>query len=169
MLKKNEIIRLTVTGISSDGNGVGRYEGQAVFVPYTAVGDELDVRIVKVLRTYAYGIIDQLVKPSGDRIDVDCPHFGKCGGYCFRHISYEAEMKAKQSFVEDALNRLGGLSVSVRPIIPSPDADEYRNKVQFPVVERDGKLEEAQTGIRGLDLHLVDHRTSEETATCLMQ
>lgn len=140
MLKKNEIIRLTVTGISSDGNGVGRYDGQAVFVPYTAVGDELDVRIVKVLRTYAYGIIDQLIKPSGDRIDADCPHFGKCGGCCFRHISYEAEMKAKQSFVEDALNRLGGLSVSVRPIIPSPNADEYRNKVQFPVVERDGKL-----------------------------
>ena len=107
MLKKNEIIRLTVTGISNDGNGVGRYEGQAIFVPFTAVGDILDVRIVKVMRSFAYGIIENVIVPSSDRTEADCPYFGKCGGCCFRHITYEAELRAKQSFVEDALKRIG--------------------------------------------------------------
>ena len=80
MLKKNDIIRIAITGISSDGNGVGRCEGQAVFVPFTAVGDVIDARVVKIMRTYAYGIIEKLITPSGDRVETDCPHFGKCGG-----------------------------------------------------------------------------------------
>ena len=69
MLKKNEIIRLTITDLSNDGNGVGRYEGQAVFVPFTASGDVLDVRIVKVMRSFAYGIIEKIITPSRDRAE----------------------------------------------------------------------------------------------------
>ena len=69
MLKKNEIIRLTVTGISNDGNGVGRYEGQAIFVPFTAVGDILDVRIVKVMRSFAYGIIENVIDMTASVYD----------------------------------------------------------------------------------------------------
>ena len=126
MLKKNEIIRLTITDLSNDGNGVGRYEGQAVFVPFTASGDVLDVRIVKVMRSFAYGIIEKIITPSRDRAESDCLYYGKCGGCCFRHITYEAELRAKQSFVEEALKRIGGLSVSVDDIVPSPDVDGYR-------------------------------------------
>ena len=79
-MKKNEIIRLTITNYSNDGSGVGRYEGMAVFVPFTAIGDEIDARIVKVKKTYAYGIIDSILTASPARIDVDCPHYGRCGG-----------------------------------------------------------------------------------------
>ena len=162
MLKKNDIIRIAITGISSDGNGVGRCEGQAVFVPFTAVGDVIDARVVKIMRTYAYGIIEKLITPSGDRVETDCLHFGKCGGCCFRHITYEAELRAKQSFVEDALNRIGGLSVKVSQIVPSPDVDGYRNKVQFPVSERDGQL------IPGF-FYQRSHRIIEIADSCLLQ
>ncbi len=132
-LVKNQIIPLTIERISSDGSGVGHWEGEAVFVPGTAPGDKLDARIVKDCKRYAFGIIERLDTPSPDRIPPDCPVAGPCGGCSLRHMSYAAELKAKEASVADALQRIGGLDVPVLPIIASPQADRYRNKVQFPV------------------------------------
>jgi len=139
-IKKNDVINIDITSISSDGNGIGRYNGIAVFVPFTAVGDNADVRVVKVMKNYLYGIIESIKEPSPDRIDTDCPYFGKCGGCNFRHISYEAELEAKQVIVEEALKRIGGISADVNRIIPSPSETEYRNKVQFPISSENGRL-----------------------------
>ncbi len=132
-LSKNQIVRLSIDALSSDGSGVGRFEGMAVFVPFTAVGDVLNARIVKVCKSHAFGIIEQIVTPGSGRISPDCEIFGKCGGCCFRHLDYAAELRAKQSFVEDAMRRIGGLALAARPILPSPQAERYRNKVQYPL------------------------------------
>ena len=59
MLKKNEIIRLEISGMTNEGNGVGKHEGIAVFVPFTVIGDVIECRIVKVCKTYCYGIIEE--------------------------------------------------------------------------------------------------------------
>lgn len=132
-LKKNQIIPLTIEGISSDGSGVGRWEGEAIFIPGTAPGDLLDARIVKDCGRYAFGIIEKLVTPSADRIPLDCPAAGPCGGCALRHLDYTAELRAKEEIVADAFRRIGGLDLPVQPILPSPEVDRYRNKVQFPV------------------------------------
>ena len=132
-LVKNQIIPLTIDALSSDGNGVGRFEGQAVFVPFAAVGDVLSVKVVKICKSYAFGIVESVLTPGTGRIPADCPIFGRCGGCCFRHLSYEAELAAKQGFVADALRRIGGLDVPVRDILPSPQTERYRNKVQYPL------------------------------------
>ena len=132
-LKKNQIIPLTIEGISSDGSGVGRWEGEAIFIPGTAPGDLLDARIVKDCGRYAFGIIEKLVTPSADRIPLDCPAAGPCGGCALRHLDYAAELRAKEEIVADAFRRIGGLDLAVHPILPSPEVDRYRNKVQFPV------------------------------------
>ncbi|MDR0223425.1 MAG: 23S rRNA (uracil(1939)-C(5))-methyltransferase RlmD [Oscillospiraceae bacterium] len=132
-MNKNDVIDLTVTGISSDGNGVGKHDDIAVFVPFSAVGDELRVRLLKVMKSAAYGKIERIVKPSPDREENDCPVFGKCGGCDFRHISYEAELKAKEGFIRDAFTRIGGLSPEFQPIIKSGDTAGYRNKARYPV------------------------------------
>ena len=132
-LKKNQIIPLTIEGISSDGSGVGRWEGEAIFIPGTAPGDLLDARIVKDCGRYAFGIIEKLVTPSADRIPLDCPAAGPCGGCALRHLDYAAELRAKEEIVADAFRRIGGLDLPVQPILPSPEVDRYRNKVQFPV------------------------------------
>ena len=90
MLSKNQIIPLTITG---EGNGVGRHDGMAVFVPYTAVGDVISCRIQKVEKRFAYGRMTALLSASADRTDAcDCPVYEKCGGCVWRHISYEAEL-----------------------------------------------------------------------------
>ena len=98
MIKKNDIINLEITDISSDGNGVGKYENIAVFVPMTAVGDVCKVKILKVLSSYCFGKVEEIVSPSADRIKIQCPNFSKCGGCDFLHISYEAEKRAKTNF-----------------------------------------------------------------------
>ncbi len=132
-LAKNQIIPLSITALSSDGSGVGRWDGMPVFVPFTAVGDEVDARIVKVCRTYAYGIIDTLRAPGHARIPAQCHIYGKCGGCCLRHIRYEAELCAKQGFVADAMRRIGGVNAPVLPTLASPQQERYRNKVQYPL------------------------------------
>ena len=139
-LQKNQILTLHIERLSNDGSGVAHSaDGEAVFVPGTAPGDEARVRIVKDCGRYAFGILDELLTPSPDRIPVDCPVAGPCGGCSLRHLDYTAELRAKQESVLDAFRRIGGLEVPVLDILPSPEVDRYRNKVQFPVgVDKNG-------------------------------
>lgn len=139
-LQKNQILTLRIERLSSDGSGVAHSaDGEAVFVPGTAPGDEARVRIVKDCGRYAFGILDELLTPSPDRIPVDCPVAGPCGGCSLRHLDYAAELRDKQESVLDAFRRIGGLEVPVLDILPSPEVDRYRNKVQFPVgVDKNG-------------------------------
>ena len=133
-LQKNQILTLCIERLSSDGSGVAHSpDGETVFVPGAAPGDEADVRIVKDCKRYAFGILDHLRTPSPDRIPVDCAVAGPCGGCSLRHLDYTAELRAKQENVTDAFRRIGGLDVPVLDICPSPEVDRYRNKVQFPV------------------------------------
>lgn len=140
-LNKNDIINLTITSATTEGSGVGKTEdGIAVFVPNSAIGDKLMVRILKVKKTYAFGKIEEIITPSQSRIEPDCPHFSKCGGCVWRHISYDEECKIKQQRVIDAVERIGGINnVKFNPIIRSDKIARYRNKAQFPVgYDKDG-------------------------------
>ena len=142
MLAKNQSIPLTITAMSAEGSGIGRYtpsgeeRGIAVFVPFTAVGDTITCRIVKVEKQLAYGKLETIITPSPDRLKKqDCPAFGKCGGCVYRHVTYEAELQYKWQRVADALKRIGGLAITPEPIVPCDTPDRYRNKAQYPVAQ----------------------------------
>lgn len=139
-LQKNQVLTLTIERLSNDGSGVAHSpDGEAVFIPGTAPGDVAAIRIVKDCGRYAFGILDAIQTPSPDRIPVDCAVAGPCGGCSLRHLDYAAELRAKQESVLDAFRRIGGLEVPVLDILPSPDVDRYRNKVQFPVgIDKNG-------------------------------
>ena len=137
---KNEEIILDITALSHQGEGIGRYNGMAVFVPMAAVGDRLRVRIVKVLKHMAYGIIREVVSPSESRVKNDCPVFNSCGGCALRHISYEEELRCKEGFVRDNLLRIGKIETEFLPILPSHETGRYRNKAQYPVRLMDGRV-----------------------------
>ena len=139
MFNKNDIIELTITDITDEGNGVGKADGIAVFVPFSAVGDKLSVKIVKTQKTYAYGIIDKIIVPSDDRIEIDCPVFKKCGGCSLRHISYKSELSVKDNMVRNAFKRIGGVEPIFEEILGCDETDYYRNKAQYPVSKIDGK------------------------------
>ncbi|MGI6265143.1 MAG: 23S rRNA (uracil(1939)-C(5))-methyltransferase RlmD [Acutalibacteraceae bacterium] len=139
-MRKNDVLTLTVTGMTAEGSGVGRAPsddgtpGLAVFIPFTAVGDTLDCRIVKPQKQYAFGKLERLLTPSPDRVDdPGCGVYGRCGGCVYRHVSYEAELGYKRRRVIDAFARVGGLEVAVDPIVGADAADGYRNKAQYPV------------------------------------
>lgn len=139
-MKKNDIIELEIIDLTNEGSGVGRYDGMAVFVPKTAAGDIISCRIVKVLKNYCFGKIEEIIKPSPDRIENDCSAFGRCGGCVFRHINYSAELRAKEKFVRDAFERIGGLSPEFLPICGSASVSGYRNKLQMPLARIDGEI-----------------------------
>ncbi len=80
MLKKNETAELTIKAISNDGNGVAHLDGMAVFVPRTAPGDLAEIKIVKALKTHAFGILTRLASPSPLRCEPGCPVYRACGG-----------------------------------------------------------------------------------------
>lgn len=139
MLKKNDIIPLEITGITNEGNGVGRADGLAVFVPFSAAGDKLKVRVVKVLSHYAFGIIEEITSPAVCRVEDDCPIYRRCGSCSLRHISYEEELRIKNGWVEENMRRIGKLAVTLPPAVPSPQANRYRNKAICPVRLQNGK------------------------------
>ena len=133
-MKKNDIVKLKITSATAEGSGVGKTEDNiVVFVPMTAIGDEIEARILKVKKTYAFGKIEKIITPSSARISPDCPNFSKCGGCVWRHISYDEELKIKSQKVRDAVERIGGRSTEFRPIIGSDRVNRYRNKAQLPI------------------------------------
>ncbi|MBC8545828.1 23S rRNA (uracil(1939)-C(5))-methyltransferase RlmD [Clostridiaceae bacterium NSJ-31] len=148
MYAKNDLVELSIIDITDEGNGVGKIDGFAVFVPGTAVDDRLRVKLVKIQKNFAYGIVEEILSPSPDRIPVDCRVYRQCGGCSLRHISYQAELQIKQNWVEQHLKRIGGIDAPVLPIIGSPRQDGYRNKAQYPVRMEDGELRLGMFGKR---------------------
>lgn len=140
-MKKNDIVEIEITALSSECSGIGKKDGMVIFVPFSAIGDKLEVKILKVNKTYCYGKIESIITPSPDRVTPDCPIYTKCGGCSLRHISYEAQLRAKEQFVKDAFTRIGGLSPEFLPIIRNTNINGYRNKLQIPIgTDKDGNL-----------------------------
>ena len=140
-MKKNDIVEIEITALSSECSGIGKKDGMVIFVPFSAIGDKLEVKILKVNKTYCYGKIERIITSSPDRVTPDCPVYTRCGGCSLRHISYEAQLRAKEQFVKDAFTRIGGLSPEFLPIIRNTNINGYRNKLQIPIgTDKDGNL-----------------------------
>ena len=133
-LKKNDIYQAEIIDYTTEGSGVCKIDGFAVFVPSSAVGDKADIKILKSAKNYAFGKIETILSPSPDRISPDCHIFNRCGGCTFRHITYQSELAFKQKRVFDALTRIGGIDGSlVGEIIGADESNFYRNKAQLPI------------------------------------
>ena len=137
-LVKNQTVQVTIEALSSEGSGVGHSGGMTLFVPHTAVGDVCEALIIKVQKNYAVSKLVRLLGPSADRVESDCPVSSRCGGCVYRHISYEAECKAKYQKVADAIQRIAKLPVTPQPLLPSGQTAGYRNKAQYPVRREEG-------------------------------
>ena len=131
-VQKNDIIKLHADGSTADGSAVCRSDSLVVFVPGGLPGEDLEVKILKVKSSCAYGKIEKILHASPDRIAPACDVSSKCGGCVFGHLDYRAELKIKQQTVADAFARIGGLYPEIEPIISGPE-QRYRNKAQYPV------------------------------------
>ncbi len=123
---------LSVLDIAQEGKGVARTDDLVVFIEKAIPGDVVDAAVYKKKKKFAEAKIARLIKPSEDRIDAFCEHFGVCGGCKWQHMTYEAQLKYKRKSVLDALQRLAGLEVShAEPILPSAQDRYYRNKLEY--------------------------------------
>lgn len=139
-IKKNDDIKLHIESMTSEGSAVGHYNGVAVFVRGAVPDDDIIAHIIKTSKSYAIGIIKDIITPSKSRIETDCPVSQKCGGCSFRNMTYDEELKYKKSRVEDALKRIGHIETTIRDVIGADKIDHYRNKAQYPVSICDGEL-----------------------------
>ena len=135
---KNQEYTVRIEGYSSEGFGVCRIDGRAVFVPRALEGEEWRIRLVKVSAAAVYAKGLELLTPSGARVEPACPYFGRCGGCGLWHMSYEEELRFKLGRVNDALQRIGRQSVTAETILGSERVTRYRNKAIFAVAEVDG-------------------------------
>src|SRR6266508_2048056 len=124
------VVDLEIEDIAFGGKGVGRESGKAVFVPYTIEGETVSAEIVREKKQFAEAELVEVKQSSPDRVEPQCPYFGRCGGCAYQHISYEHQLAIKWRQVRDALQRIGKLKdVPMRPIIASPEQYGYRNRI----------------------------------------
>ena len=140
-LKNGDEIKIEITALSSGGHGIGRYHGFAVFVPFTWMGDHITAQITKVQKNYAEAKLVDILIPSPERVEPPCPAFGSCGACSLMHASYSAQLEAKRRIVQDAFERIGGISgVTVKPTIGMDTPLCYRNKASFPFGNHNGRV-----------------------------
>lgn len=139
---KNQEIELEITALGSEGQGIGRYAGYALFVEGALIGEKVQVRVIKTTSSYGVGKLLKILVPSPDRRVPRCDVFGRCGGCTLQHMSYEAQLKAKEEEVRSALERLGGFrGAKVLPTLGMDEPWQYRNKAAFPAGLVDGRPE----------------------------
>jgi len=130
-------VSVQIDSIAAGGDGVGRTDGLVVFVPRTAPGDIVTAQI-SGRGHFARGTLRNVVTPSPVRIDPPCPHYtrDRCGGCQVQHMSYEAQLAAKQLIIRDSLQRIGKRSVEPPPIERSPEEWRYRTKLTLSIRRR---------------------------------
>lgn len=145
-MKKDDIVQLKIEDLSSEGLGIGHYEGMAVFVKDTVIGDEITAKIMKMKKTYAFGRLMEILASSPDRVEPVCPVARQCGGCQIQAMDYRAQLRFKENKVKNNLMRIGGfeeklLDDIMEPIIGMEAPFRYRNKAQFPVgMNKEGQL-----------------------------
>ena len=127
-----DTIELTVDKIVPGGDGIGRSGGMVVFVPQTAPGDRLKVRIHTRKRSYWQGTVEEIIEPSPLRTRPACPYYGVCGGCDLQHLSYDSQLVVKKLILNDALQRIGRVFVPPSNPLPAESPWRYRNKSQYP-------------------------------------
>ncbi|HZS46059.1 MAG TPA: class I SAM-dependent RNA methyltransferase [Blastocatellia bacterium] len=128
-----ETFEVTIEKVVYGGDGLGRHDGQTIFVPFSAPGDHLLVRTIESRRNFKRAVIEKIILPSPLRRDPPCEHFGVCGGCHLQHLSYQAHLDSKVSFVRESLRRMGHIDWSQPIPIISSDEFGYRARAQFKI------------------------------------
>lgn len=131
-VKKNDRITVYIEDLTHDGNGVAKIDGYPLFIQGALPGETMEVHVLKTLKNYGFAKIIEILTKSPDRVDAPCDYFAQCGGCQLQHLSYEGQLKWKQSMVENVMKRLGKIDAPVHPVKGMDEPWHYRNKSQIP-------------------------------------
>ena len=158
--KKVDILieNAVIEAVAAEGKALTHHEGIVVFVEFAVPGDVVDIRVTKKKKNHWEGFVSRMVKPSSNRLEPFCPHFGICGGCKWQPLPYEMQLAAKQQQVYDQLVRIGHLEIpEISPILGSEKTEYYRNKLEFTFSNRRWEkkpLEEGEAAQPGLGFHV---------------
>lgn len=144
--QKNELAVVTIEDMGSDGFGIGKVDGFALFVKDAVVGDRVEARIVKSKKNYAYARLEKVIEPSPFRVEPKCHCHRQCGGCQLQVLSYEKQLDYKQDKIRNSLIRIGGFAPEevdrwMELIVGMEEPFRYRNKAQYPVGrDREGNV-----------------------------
>ncbi len=138
LFKKNDIVTVTIEDIGSDGEGIGKVDGFALFVKDAVVGDVVEARIVKPQKNFAYARLEKVLTPSPFRVEPKCAFHRQCGGCQLQTLSYEKQLEFKQNKIRNNLIRIGGFDAAevdakMEPIVGMEEPFCYRNKALYPM------------------------------------
>ena len=140
-IERDQLLRLELEGMGRLGEALAYLGDKPVFVFGGIPGEEVEVEIIRERRHYIAAEVVKVIRPSPHRQPPPCRYFGECTGCQWQHVSYSHQLQLKRQNVEDALQRVGGLSdVPVSPTLPSPREFGYRNHARFTVSREGGRL-----------------------------
>ncbi len=131
--KKHPLLHaIEITGYAAEGKALARVEGKVIFVSGAVPGDVADIQVTKSKKDWGEAVVKEIVKPSAQRVQPFCKHFGVCGGCKWQMLPYEKQLEYKQEEAEQNLRRIGKADLpQTMPIIGSEDTIFYRNKLEF--------------------------------------
>lgn len=154
---KNDTVRLIITDIGTNGEGIGRVDGYTLFIKDAIIGDEVEAKIIKAKKNYGYARLMNIITPSKDRIEPVCPVARQCGGCQIQEMDYQAQLRFKQELVKNNIERIGHISdYQMMPVIGMDEPFHYRNKAQYPVgMDKDGNI--VMGFFAGRTHHIIDN------------
>ena len=132
-----------ISSMGHDGRGVARIEGKATFVHGALPGEKVNFRYLNRRRSHDEGQVVSVIRPSEDRVEPRCDHYGVCGGCSLQHLQPSMQMQAKQVALMDNFQQIGGVEPeSILPPIVNDSPWGYRRKARLGVkdVARKGKV-----------------------------
>ena len=144
--KKNDRVTLTIEDMGSDGEGIGKVDGFTLFIKDAVIGDQVEAKIIKSKKHYAYARLEKVLQPSPFRVEPKCAYHRQCGGCQLQAISYSEQLHFKEQKIRNNLIRIGGFDAEyiderMQPIVGMEEPFHYRNKAQYPIgTDRDGNV-----------------------------
>ena len=174
-VEKNKEYVVEIIDNGFEGEGIAKINDFTIFVPNAIKGEKVKILIVKVLKSYGYGKIIDLLEKSIDRVESDCNTYKRCGGCSLRHIKYEKTLEMKQNAVQSLVNKFLKNKIEVQKTLGMENPYYYRNKAQYPVGKNsEGK---AQIGVFANRTHeiipiqecYIQNKKSQEVAKFVIE
>ena len=139
-IEKNQIYEVDILDNGFSGEGLAKIDNFTIFIPQAIKGEKVKIVVVKVLSSFGYGKILEILKCSPNRVESDCATYKRCGGCSLRHIKYEETLRIKQNTVQSLINKTLKNKIKAEETLGMENPYFYRNKAQYPVgIGKDGK------------------------------